>query len=172
MSKLDQAIGAAWWYAVSKHKGQLYDKDPYTWHLEGVAEDVRAHFERLGMSDSDQLITAYNAALLHDVVEDTDATIENVEARFGKDVAFVVSYLTHDKSLDYDDYIDKLAVVPMARLIKLCDLRYHMSHLPQLARTNRERAIRLCDKYSGYYTWFTLLEINYTGDYSLEAING
>jgi hypothetical protein len=39
------------------------------------------------------------AALLHDTVEDTPTTIDDIEARFGKDVAAIVAELTDDKSL-------------------------------------------------------------------------
>ena len=87
MSKrLDSAIK----YAVDKHQGQLRKREgtPYILHpLESaaIANDLT--------KDENVLI----AAILHDTVEDTDATIEEVREKFGDRVAELVASETEDK---------------------------------------------------------------------------
>lgn len=75
-------------YAVSWHEGQ-YRKSlgiPYVSH----AFDVMKKLTRFGVVDEEWLA----AALLHDVVEDTNATLAHVENLFGKRVAQIVDYVT------------------------------------------------------------------------------
>lgn len=77
---------ARMWAGVC-HRGQVrkYTGEAYITHPEAVAELVRNH----GLSE-----TAIVAALLHDTVEDTNATFEDIEELFGKEVAEYVWYLT------------------------------------------------------------------------------
>lgn len=74
-------------WAGTKHKGQYrkYTGEPYIEHPLIVSEMVREH----GLSE-----TAIVAAILHDTVEDTDATFEEVLEYFGAEVAEYVWYLT------------------------------------------------------------------------------
>jgi len=48
-------------------------------------------------------IAIIQAALLHDTVEDTDTTLEEIEANFGAHVASIVAEVTDDKSLPYEE---------------------------------------------------------------------
>ena len=66
------------------------------------------------------------AALLHDVVEDTDITLEDLEKEFPKEVVQVVALLTHTPGEDYFAYIQKLKQNPIARQIKIMDLHHNM----------------------------------------------
>lgn len=91
---LQQVIEAAR-FAARKHRQQRRkgaDQDPYINHplelLNMLANDA-------GIDDPVVLL----GALLHDTVEDTDTTFEELEAHFGKAVAQVVEELTDDKSL-------------------------------------------------------------------------
>lgn len=52
--------------------------------------------------------TCLCAAILHDVVEDTDFTIEDVYRMFGVEIANIVDLLTRTDDVTYDDYIDRL----------------------------------------------------------------
>ncbi|HHJ17699.1 MAG TPA: bifunctional (p)ppGpp synthetase/guanosine-3',5'-bis(diphosphate) 3'-pyrophosphohydrolase [Gammaproteobacteria bacterium] len=76
-------------YATQAHQriGQLrkYSKQPYHVHLEAVAKQVA------GVTDDEEMIAA---AWLHDTVEDTPATLEDIEAHFGTAVAELVEELT------------------------------------------------------------------------------
>ena len=77
-------------HAQQKRKGAA--GEPYFNHLLEVAELVAASTDHL---DVELLM----AAFLHDTVEDTGVTLQELEARFGKNVAALVEEVTDDKSL-------------------------------------------------------------------------
>ncbi len=96
------------------HKDQL-DKSgmPYVFHPFHVAEQM-----------SDEATTI--VALLHDVVEDTDYTLEDIAAMgFGQDVVDALALMTHDKSVPYLEYVAKIKDNPIARTVKLADLAHN-----------------------------------------------
>jgi hypothetical protein len=83
-------------FAAVKHRTQLRkgaDGSPYVNHPIGVA-DLLARVG--GISDVDTLV----AAVLHDTVEDTDATPDELERRFGRAVRDMVVEVTDDKTLE------------------------------------------------------------------------
>ena len=90
-----QRILAAARFAAEKHAGQKRKGDagePYINHLIEVAE--------LAASSSDMLDeNLIVAAFLHDAVEDVEVTPQEIEEKFGADVAGLVLELTDDKSL-------------------------------------------------------------------------
>ncbi len=83
----------AYWFAHNKHSGQKrkYTGQPYILHPVAV-RDILAE---AGVTDSEVLC----AALLHDTVEDTDATFEEIEKIFGREIMELVWYLTDYKLL-------------------------------------------------------------------------
>ena len=81
-------------YAARKHQDQRRKgaaAEPYINHV----IDVAARVSRSAAADDDLII----AALLHDVIEDTDGTRSEIAALFGAAVADVVMEVTDDKSL-------------------------------------------------------------------------
>ena len=72
-------------FATEVHRGidrrRKYSKQPYEVHLKAVAQIVAS------VSDDPEMIAA---AWLHDTVEDTPATIDEIEATFGTGVALLV----------------------------------------------------------------------------------
>lgn len=98
-----------------------YSGDPYTVHLEAVATLVK------DVSGTPEMIAA---AWLHDAVEDTLATIESIEAEFGREVAALVSDLTDVSNLDDGNRMTRKAIdlthianaSPAAKTVKLADL--------------------------------------------------
>jgi (p)ppGpp synthase/HD superfamily hydrolase len=67
------------------------------------------------------------AAVLHDVVEDTAVTLEQLrDAGFAEEVVAAVECLTHDPADSYDQYIARLRDNPIARAVKLSDLEDNM----------------------------------------------
>ena len=96
------------------HKYQV-DKSgiPYVFHPFHVAEQMK-----------DETTTI--VALLHDVVEDTDYTLEDIAAMgFGQDVVDALALMTHDKNVPYLDYVAKIKDNPIARKVKLADLTHN-----------------------------------------------
>src|SRR5208283_4097901 len=82
-------------FAADKHRHQRRkdkEQSPYINHPIEVAE-------RIWNVGNHQDINVICAALLHDTVEDTDATFEEIEEAFGKAIADLVKEVTDDKSL-------------------------------------------------------------------------
>ena len=116
------------------HKNQV-DKSgmPYVFHPFHLAEQ---------MTTEETVITA----LLHDVVEDTSYTLEDLKNMgFPEQVVQAVSLLTHDDNTDYMEYILKIRENPIARAVKLADL-CHNSDLSRLDTVD-EKALKRCEKY-------------------------
>lgn len=72
-------------FAIEKHGNQKYGEYPYSVHLDAVAAIASEYGE-----------SAKVVAYLHDVVEDTDTTIEEIEREFGALVAGCVAILTDE----------------------------------------------------------------------------
>lgn len=64
-------------------------------------------------------------ALLHDVVEDTEVTFKELEKEFSKTIIDALKLLTHDKETDYFEYIEKIKSNPLAKKVKLADLKHN-----------------------------------------------
>ena len=93
--RVDQAVLKAAHFAAQKHAGQRRKgaaAEPYINHLLEVAELVSS---ALAEPDTNLVI----AALLHDAVEDTGTTKEELAENFGSDVADLVMEVTDDNSL-------------------------------------------------------------------------
>ena len=116
------------------HKDQV-DKTgvPYVFHPFHVAEQMK-----------DEATTI--VALLHDVVEDTDYTLEDIAAEgFGQEIVEAVALMTHEDDVPYLDYVAKLKDNPIARAVKLADLA-HNSDQSRLGEIDDETKQRL-EKY-------------------------
>ena len=64
-------------------------------------------------------------ALLHDVVEDTEVTLEDLGREFPPEVVEAVALLTHDKTVDYSEYVKEVKKNPIAKRVKLADLAHN-----------------------------------------------
>ena len=116
------------------HKEQK-DKSglPYVFHPFHLAEQME-----------DEITTA--VALLHDVVEDSSYTLRDLETMgFPPQVLEAVGMMTHDPAVPYLEYAAKLKDNPVARTVKLADLR-HNSDLSRLDAVD-EKALRRVEKY-------------------------
>lgn len=125
-------IKEAYDFAAFNHEGQFRQSgEPYVTHPLNVALILAS----LGF-DSNCII----AGLLHDVVEDTDVTIEEVESAFGKDVSNLINNLSKIEQIKFSNKSEQLAnyqrnllvsLVEDVRIIiiKLCDRLHNMRTL-------------------------------------------
>lgn len=121
--------------AYDAHAGQV-DKTglPYIYHPMHLAES---------MTDENSVITA----LLHDVVEDTDLTIDDLSREgFHEDVLTALTLLTHNPAEEYIDYISRISTCPLARKVKLADLRHNSD--PTRLDSMDEKMARRFEKYA------------------------
>jgi len=99
--------------AYSAHHGQYdYNGIPYIFHPIHLAECM-----------DDEISCC--VALLHDTVEDTSVTIEDLTQEFPREVVDAVRLLTHDDSTPYFDYVRAIASNPVAKKVKLADLAHN-----------------------------------------------
>jgi GTP diphosphokinase / guanosine-3',5'-bis(diphosphate) 3'-diphosphatase len=134
-------VQAAYDLAESSHRGQSrVSGEPFIEHPLGVAHILAD----LGM-DTTTLV----AALLHDVVEDTDLGLGDVEEKFGKQVAAIVDGLTKLDKIEFRSREQQQAenvrkmMLAMARdirviIIKLADRLHNMRTLGSMPRPKQE----------------------------------
>jgi (p)ppGpp synthase/HD superfamily hydrolase len=121
------------------HSGQVdkQGRDYYEHHLAPIAASLLPFGESAAM-----------AGLLHDVVEDTDWTIERLRvAKVPEPVLRAVDAVTRRPGESYDELIDRAAADPLGRLVKLADNWRNLTGLDDLARTDPRAAARLRPRY-------------------------
>ncbi|SDH77223.1 HD domain-containing protein [Pseudomonas flavescens] len=117
MSTLERAIAIA----AAAHEGQL-DKAGTPYILHPIKVMLRV--------DS---VQARIAAVLHDVVEDSDVSLQALrEEGFGEDVLRAIAALSKIPGESYEAFIERAIADPIARQVKLADLREN-SDLSRLA---------------------------------------
>lgn len=116
--------------AIIAHKGQL-DKQgqPYILHA------LRVGLQ--GITAVEQIV-----GFLHDVLEDTSYPETALRVMFGAEVFLAVSTLTHTPGESYRAYIYRVSKNPLARAVKMHDIKDNLSRahkLPQDVRLRLER---------------------------------
>lgn len=113
--------------AQYKHSGQRYgDEDYFEYHICGVlsnAQILATQYNLTEQEHEDLNICSY----LHDLVEDTDVTLETVTNIFGLGVGNILSWLTRRKVIPYKCYLSSIADSGniVAILIKLADAQFN-----------------------------------------------
>ena len=127
-------------FMYAKHQGQV-DKTgaPYYLHPLKVASFVSSE-------------EAAIVALLHDTLEDTDATKEEIAEIFGSEVADRVERVTHKKGDSYMEYVKKAGADPVTREVKLADLRHNMD-LTRFSVITEKEIKRVAEKYVPAYNY-------------------
>lgn len=108
------------------HKEQT-DKSgmPYVFHPFHLAEQMQTEETTV-------------VALLHDLVEDTDYTIEDLKNMgFDKAITDAIALMTHAEGVDYMQYVAAIKQNPIAKAVKLADLR-HNSDITRLDVVDQE----------------------------------
>ena len=130
-------------YRVAKRKHddtkavRRYSGEPYIVHPTGVAKIAKVY------GGNDEEIAA---AYLHDTIEDAGAVLEDIEEKFGSNVATIVGDVTNDpyevRKLGKEEYINQeLQTIPDSSLfVKLCDMYYNILDYP--TQDQKDRMIR------------------------------
>ncbi len=106
-------------FITKKHAGQKRNNGhPYIIHPIRVSKEMR--------SDTEKIV-----ALLHDVLEDTEATIEEL-GEFGPAVVEAVIALTHQEGENYFSYIERLKRNEIARAVKIADISDNLKDNPSV----------------------------------------
>ena len=96
-----------------------------------------------------QSFTGYNekiVALLHDVVEDTEVTLGEIEEKFNTMIALAVESLTHRKGEAYNDYIERVKLNPLATIVKIADITDNLDPSRQYKGRNDKRYKKALEK--------------------------
>lgn len=145
-------------FATKAHEGQVrkYTGEDYVEHPVEVASMLKKYFD----FPEEVLVAGIIAAILHDTVEDTEATYGDIIAEFGETVASYVWFMTKPegfvgnrklrKSLD----ISRLREAPpIVKAIKLCDLMHNSlsieEHDPKFWKTFKAESFELVSIDSG-----------------------
>lgn len=128
--------------ATNAHGGQ-FDKagQPYILHPLRVMLSMMTIEEKI-------------VAVLHDVVEDTDVTLENLKMFFPDEIVDAIETLTHREGENYHDYIMRISQgSSLARRVKMADLRDNMNR--DRIPFPSERDLRRWAKYETAYKVLT-----------------
>jgi len=120
--QLNRLLALAIQVATDAHAGQL-DKGghPYILHPQAVAASL---------DSTENKIVAY----LHDVIEDTEVTLEELEQMgFTRRIVNSIRILTKSKDVSYDDYLKSVKADSNAWHVKMADIRHNMdiSRIPE-----------------------------------------
>jgi len=139
-----EALTKAYTFALNAHKNQKRDSgDPYLIHPVAVADIL---------SDLKLDSATITTGLLHDTIEDTQTTYQNVESEFGKEVADLVDGVTKISELEGKiienskaENIRKLILATSkdirVLLVKLADRLHNMRTLSSITNTERKKRI-------------------------------
>ena len=132
-------------FAKNKHAGQFRKDDttPYSKHLEDVVNRLKS----LGVIDEQVLCAGW----LHDTIEDTETSFDDLYEQFGSEIAVMVSSLTKDKKLSRKKrnqaYVVQLKEASFnAKLIKLCDVSANLSDLKNYEASKSKKLRQIKEK--------------------------
>ena len=130
--------------ATMAHRGQV-DKSgvPYIEHPRAVARQLETSVEKA-------------VGYLHDTLEDTFLTEEDLRPVFGDVITDAVVAMTHLVYEDYFTYIERVSANPIAKRVKLADLTHNMdeSRLILITQHDRDRL----EKYKRAYAYLSQKE--------------
>ena len=128
-------LGKALMLSYTAHKDQV-DKGGAPYYLHPI-------YVALNVSNEDEKIVA----LLHDVVEDTDITLDDLRREgFSDEIVNAVDAITH-RDESYELYIQKVKTNTIATVVKIADIKHNMD-ISRLNRKNlTEKDIKRVEKY-------------------------
>jgi guanosine-3',5'-bis(diphosphate) 3'-pyrophosphohydrolase len=143
LGKSADIVDKAQKFAYEKHRNQKR-KDgvtPFSDHLEGVVSRLK----NLGISNQDVLCAAW----LHDILEDTDTTFDEINDIFGNSISVLVLSLTKDSELSKKEretqYIQQLKDSTLqAKIIKFCDISANLKDIAKapISKTQKNKQVK------------------------------
>lgn len=127
--------------ATNAHKGQ-FDK---------VGKEYINH--PITVSSMCKSNKAKIVGLLHDVVEDTDITLDYLKQFFTEDIIEAIRLVTKTEPLDIDKYYKNIKNNPIAREVKLADLTHNMDFSRFEGRELTEWDLKRNEKYKKFYNY-------------------
>ncbi len=124
--------------AYMAHHGQTdCNGIPYVFHPYHLAEQM-----------DDEISCC--VALLHDVAEDTEVTLDELAKDFPQEIIEALKLLTHEKDTDYFDYVRRIKDNPIAKKVKLADLAHNMdrTRIVDCSVVSTEKLDKWDEKYS------------------------
>lgn len=112
-----QLISKARELAFAYHKNQMYGSRPYSYHLQKVVNIARFYSSLVPKEDLEDVICA---AYLHDILEDTLCTQDEILRALNPRILLLIKLLTKNGS-DPESYFNQVAQDDLAIYIKLCD---------------------------------------------------
>lgn len=127
-------------YTTIKHSGQSrIGGEAYITHPIGVKDMLVGK----GIDDKNYLATA----LLHDVLEDTDATDEDILGLTNEDVLYAVKLLTKEKGYVMNSYMEDIKLNEIAHIVKLADRIHNLRSAVIASEKFRKRYIKETQDY-------------------------
>ena len=139
---MTEKIKLAYAIALVAHKNQ-YDKVgvSYINHPLTVSSFLNTEDEKI-------------VGLLHDVVEDTAVTLDDLRLFFDENIIEAINLLTHKEDDSYMDYLAKIKENKLAKAVKLADLRHNMD-MSRFENPTDKDYERLEKKYKPAYKFLT-----------------
>lgn len=115
------------------HQNQKYgEEDYFQAHILGVVMLVKNYLSNRNQLDTPKGLQIVIAAYLHDVIEDTEVTLDDLLALgMPMEVYYMVNALTRRKGEEYLAYIRRAKANKGAKIIKVCDLNFNLSRNPK-----------------------------------------
>ena len=104
-------------------------------------------------------------ALLHDVVEDTSVTMDEIAAKFGKTIGDAVEHLTRRDGESYERFIERVCENKLAVIVKIAD----MEHNCDRSRLSPEELIEYGSLIERYEKWLPVLRERYKKSWQISS---
>ena len=122
-------------FATERHEGQTrWDGGAYIKHPERVADKFTDDVKK-------------TVAILHDVVEDKKATLEEVKDKFGPQVAKSVDALSRRPGETYKTFVKRAAKDSIAKEVKIADIEDNMGDVPVNDERTKKKSDSLRKRY-------------------------
>lgn len=126
-------------YVKNKHEGQKRKQGtPYYFHPYAVAEMLKSK----GFNEEYQI-----AGLLHDTLEDTNATKEEILKLANENVLEAVVLVTKEQGYNMQEYYERIMNSDMARMVKLADRWHNLSESAMASYLFKQKYIKETEKW-------------------------